>query len=320
MSKLIDPYQYACPDADTIQKFMNGSLPASAHLTVEAHVQQCEFCKEAIEGLQFMNENNLEEINSGFHSAIDEKLNPQLSQKKDNTFLRIAASVVILLATSFTLFFLLKDNNKQEAAIAQVNPSEKKEQTLQEPASAEIKENFRTITEEDEKSERAKEPDVIKSLNSIRNENIGDTISVPVREDSKYKAEANLDDALAKDEESVKTDSRKNENAEMATTPKVAESKKSELDFSYSDKVTPTTTTTAGNVSSQEEDYILEKTNANSKKKKEMSSAEAKKHWKKANEFLNKKDTTACIKELQRLIITENIFSAKADSLLKRIR
>ncbi len=118
-----------CLSAKAIEGYIKGSISPDARKKIEEHLNECDLCREAVEGIKEQgNAGNLEDINK----EIQQKVNERTQQHDKSSFpgrtvLLVAASIAILL--SFW-FIYQQVQNVQEPILAVTEEQEAQEKEV----------------------------------------------------------------------------------------------------------------------------------------------------------------------------------------------
>ncbi|MBK9637873.1 MAG: tetratricopeptide repeat protein [Bacteroidetes bacterium] len=108
-----------CLSSQEMLDYIQGILSSQEQHRIEKHLLDCEFCSDALEGIQLMeNPNSLlaieEELNSEINSITAEK--EEENESKVIVFFpwRMAAAIVLIFISTITLWMVIPKNNTQE--------------------------------------------------------------------------------------------------------------------------------------------------------------------------------------------------------------
>jgi hypothetical protein len=118
------PHKSPCLSSQEMLDYTQGILSTQEQHRFEKHLLDCEFCSDALEGIQMMdNPNSL--------LAIEEELNLEIdaitSEEEDIEVKvlfpwRMAAAIVLIFISTFTLWMVIPKNNTQELASEKLVP------------------------------------------------------------------------------------------------------------------------------------------------------------------------------------------------------
>ncbi len=108
-----------CLTGEAMVHFIKKSLPDTEMQQIETHINQCEFCRDALEGAGMLDHpETLFAVSNELHDAIDKRLKKDDSEEKSNIVLKriIPFSVAASIAIAFGLFIIFYDGNKPKLA------------------------------------------------------------------------------------------------------------------------------------------------------------------------------------------------------------
>lgn len=130
-----------CLSSQEMLDYTQGILSTQEQHRIEKHLLDCEFCSDALEGIQMMkNPNSLlaieEELNLEIDSMTSEEEEDNDEKVKVLFPWRMAAAIVLIFISTFTLWIVIPKNNTQELmsekSVAYPAPSEISSEPLQE--------------------------------------------------------------------------------------------------------------------------------------------------------------------------------------------
>ncbi|MBK7682814.1 MAG: hypothetical protein IPJ26_10320 [Bacteroidetes bacterium] len=130
-----------CLSSQEMLDYTQGILSTQEQHRIEKHLLDCEFCSDALEGIQMMeNPNSLlaieEELNLEIDSMTSEEEEDNDEKVKVLFPWRMAAAIVLIFISTFTLWMVIPKNNTQELmsekSVAYPAPSEISSEPLQE--------------------------------------------------------------------------------------------------------------------------------------------------------------------------------------------
>lgn len=114
-----------CLSAEELRKYNKNLLSAEEKILIDVHLQQCDFCKDAVEGYSYLEKNNLEHKVASINKRI-RKRSSFLHLKKGKflfnqnfhqiiSYASIAASIVIVLGSMIYIHYSWRKYNEQLA-------------------------------------------------------------------------------------------------------------------------------------------------------------------------------------------------------------
>ena len=98
----------SCPEREVMLDYLAGRLPGKEAHRLEKHVLDCPFCEDALEGLEMIAEKNRTEALEETDLTIDAIVNDEEEALPKVLFpWRMAAAIVLLLASTTTLWIIL---------------------------------------------------------------------------------------------------------------------------------------------------------------------------------------------------------------------
>lgn len=139
-----------CLTMKALEGYMEGNLSGPGEMEVKAHLERCDFCADALEGLRLMNDqerfnNHIREINRNIAQRLREshRKRPMTRRISDRTFyFSVAATVIVMVAITYLLFMTAQEN---ETGITDVPVTEKQEYLPGESDDPEEKEISRNV-------------------------------------------------------------------------------------------------------------------------------------------------------------------------------
>ena len=125
---------------DQIKGYLEGKLDKTEMFKVERHILDCEFCQEAMDGLKDSEfglvNSDLDEIRQKLSERVQPQMKPSVFQRY--RYLGIAASLAIILASTFFLFNLNTGINDTQLSQKESKSSEKDTSTGMDSALSEL--------------------------------------------------------------------------------------------------------------------------------------------------------------------------------------
>ena len=130
-----------CLSSQEMLDYTQGILSTQEQHRIEKHLLECEFCSDAMEGIQLMkNPNSLLSIEEELNLEIDSMTSEEEEDSDDKVKVlfpwRIAAAIALIFVSTFTLWMVIPKNNTQELmsekSVAYPAPSEISSEPLQE--------------------------------------------------------------------------------------------------------------------------------------------------------------------------------------------
>ncbi|MBT8195549.1 MAG: hypothetical protein KJO64_03930, partial [Bacteroidia bacterium] len=206
----------ACPSSEDLQQYIAGSVSESDANVIEQHLENCEMCSDALEGLQaFSSEGEISIVTAELNKKVDELVGAKEQNKIIAPWYKIAAVIALLVMVGGLLFINNQFGTSNEQIFSEhYEPFEKKEVNDISPVKSdlEISENSSAIEEGDVDMEPPSidyleevivvEEEVIEELPSPEAVAIESNRQVQVLEDAAAPVEAkDLDLANASDDE-----------------------------------------------------------------------------------------------------------------------
>lgn len=110
-----------CLSEEMLYKYLEDKLTAKEKYIVENHLQSCEFCSDALEGLSLLK--NVEEAKSMIGEIKNEIINKSFTKKNKIIWfdyrvkLAVAASIILLIGISFLLRYYFKRESENKIAL-----------------------------------------------------------------------------------------------------------------------------------------------------------------------------------------------------------
>lgn len=115
-----------CISSKEMLDYTQGILSPKEQHRIEKHLLDCEFCADAMEGIELMkNPNELLEVERELNFDIDTKISGEEDEENKVKVLfpwRIAAAVVLIFVSALTLWMVLPKTNVQELALENSKP------------------------------------------------------------------------------------------------------------------------------------------------------------------------------------------------------
>lgn len=111
--------QTECPSTDIFYNYLENKLSKSDTHAFESHLNDCEFCQEALDGFQTIDKEFILASVSEINAKIDKKVSAKFSIQY------IAAAATIVLGLFFGSIYMLQDSTKQSAELSVVPIEEK---------------------------------------------------------------------------------------------------------------------------------------------------------------------------------------------------
>jgi len=105
-----------CITSDMLVKYIKGELSGAERNRIERHLASCEMCSDELEGLSLLDDlDGVGEVERELNSNVDEVLEMTKVVKAGwSLYLRIAASILLLVGTSSVIFYVSFRTPKQE--------------------------------------------------------------------------------------------------------------------------------------------------------------------------------------------------------------
>ena len=135
------PQNTPCIKSQEMLDYTQGILSNKEQHRIEKHLLECEFCSEAMDGIQMMeNPNSLLAIEEELNLEIDSITTNEDEENETKVKVlfpwRMAAAIVLIFISTFTLWMVIPKNNTQELmsekSVAYPAPSEISSEPLQE--------------------------------------------------------------------------------------------------------------------------------------------------------------------------------------------
>lgn len=140
-----------CISHENMQKYLAKKLSKQELQVAEKHLVDCEMCKDELEGLKLLTNQNLSKIVTEINSKIDSKIENKKSIFLDYRFQAVAASFLIIVSISiFYLNININKTTKQE--IAQISKQIEKETKYLSSDSPTLAQNSRVSEDVSKKS------------------------------------------------------------------------------------------------------------------------------------------------------------------------
>lgn len=98
----------SCPEREVMLDYLAGRLPGKEAHQLEKHLLDCPFCEDALEGLELIAEKNRSEVLEETDLTIDALVSDEGEARPRVLFpWRMAAAIVLLLASTTTLWIIL---------------------------------------------------------------------------------------------------------------------------------------------------------------------------------------------------------------------
>lgn len=119
----------ACPGSDDLQQYLRGAMSPEDANALEQHVEGCEMCADALEGLQAMkNVNSLATLKADLDNRVDALLKEEKQSVLFSGWYKIAAAVAILVMVGTVLYMNNQFSDKNQKVFTEhYKPFEKKE-------------------------------------------------------------------------------------------------------------------------------------------------------------------------------------------------
>ncbi len=130
---------HTCPDPQTLVRYQQGLLSPAEQHQLEAHLLDCEFCADALEGIQLMDHpGTLLQV----QQELNERIEKRTGEKKEAIIVRfpafrIAAMLVIVLIAGGLIWYLRPDTRQEQIVLDTQEPNTPVAEPLKEsPADA----------------------------------------------------------------------------------------------------------------------------------------------------------------------------------------
>ncbi len=135
------PQNTPCLSSKEMLDYTQGILSTQEQHRIEKHLLECEFCSDAMEGIQLMkNPNSLLSIEEELNLEIDSMTSEEEEDSDDKVKVlfpwRMAAAIALIFVSTLTLWMVIPKNNTQklmsEKSVAYPAPSEISSEPVQE--------------------------------------------------------------------------------------------------------------------------------------------------------------------------------------------
>ncbi|NNM15865.1 MAG: hypothetical protein HKO56_04330 [Bacteroidia bacterium] len=125
----------ACPSSEDLQQYIAGSVSESDANVIEQHLENCEMCSDALEGLQaFSSEGEISIVTAELNKKVDELVGAKEQNKIIAPWYKIAAVIALLVMVGGLLFINNQFGTSNEQIFSEhYEPFEKKEEVKANP-------------------------------------------------------------------------------------------------------------------------------------------------------------------------------------------
>lgn len=193
-----------CLSSQEMLDYSKGILSPKEQYRIEKHLLECEFCTDAMEGIEMMeNPKVLLKIEDELNLDIDAMISGEEDDDEKVKILfpwRIAAAVALLFVSTITLFIILPKQNAQKLALENSQPYPAPEEVASEP----IQENqeMQVLNEQSAPSlSKSNTPEVVARENTMNEAPLESaTAEKDIQSDEVYSNQAPAAAALTKEE------------------------------------------------------------------------------------------------------------------------
>lgn len=232
-----------CLSSQEMLDYTQGILSTQEQHRIEKHLFECEFCSDAMEGIQLMkNPNSLLSIEEELNLEIDSMTSEEEEDSDDKVKVlfpwRMAAAIALIFVSTLTLWMVIPKNNTQklmsEKSVAYPTPSEISSEPLQESQVMQVqneqsaplsKSQAPTILERELRVEDAVTESTTESKEKVNEEIFSAVPATKAKEESDQATTVSSNEVAKAPEADL--NAKKNVQAEMSLSEVAVEQKKS---------------------------------------------------------------------------------------------
>ncbi len=172
------------PDKDTLRKYLQGKLPPDEAHQIEKLILNDPFYQEALDGMESMGEQDLEQDLKDLSSQIRKRTQLPKESRSFN-FYRIAAAIILLAAFSYIIIYTtsrMEEVSKNETLSQKQDAIEEDQQVHDEAAEGEVEALDKSIDRDDLQTRKsdsgiaaAKQDSPVQNLNESASEELTET-------------------------------------------------------------------------------------------------------------------------------------------------